>query len=278
MSRFVYLLSILAATAATTPALAGTVDAPDGVPIHYEVVGKGPDVVLVHCWSCDASYWDTTVAALSSDHRVITVDLAGHGASGTAREQYTMAAFAQDVVAVMKALDVHGAVVVGHSMGGKVAVLVADAAPERVRGLIGIDTLHNVKDPFTREQIDAYVASWGDDFAGHVKAFIATMFPAGTDPAVVARVADDMAAAPRGIATSAFLEMYRCDLPSAASRLHVPLWLLNASTYPIAEQEWRDAGVDLHVDVLGDCGHFPMVTIPDVFQQRLRAAIAVIDK
>lgn len=278
MSGKVWMSFLGAILAAAMPVLAGTVDAPDGVPIHFEVAGKGSDVVLIHCWSCDASYWDTTVAALAPDHRVITVDLAGHGSSGTARKQYAMTAFAQDVLAVMKAVDARDAVVVGHSMGGKVAVFVADAAPDRVRGLIGVDTLHNVKDPFTKEQIDAYVASWGEDFPGHVKAFIATMFPTGTDPATVARVADDMAAAPRDIATSAFLEMYACDLPGAAARLHVPLWLLNASTYPIAEQEWRDAGVDLHVDVLGDCGHFPMVTIPDVFQQRLRAAIAAIDK
>lgn len=268
------LLFCMALAAATTPALAGTVTAPDGVPIHYEVAGTGPDVVLVHCWSCDASYWDPTAAALAPDHRVVTVDLAGHGASGATRTQYTMVAFAQDVLAVMKELDVHDAVVVGHSMGGKVAVFVADAAPDLVAGVIGIDTLHNVENPYSQEQIDAYVASWGDDFPGSVKAFVATLFPAGTDSATVARIADDMASAPRDIATSAFLEMFACDLPGAARRLRAPLWLLNASTTPVDEQQWRDAGVDLHVDLLGACGHYPMVTLPEVFHQQLRSAIA----
>jgi pimeloyl-ACP methyl ester carboxylesterase len=250
------------------------VAAPDGVPIHYSVTGEGPDVVLVHCWSCDASYWDATVAALAPDHRVVTVDLAGHGASGLERTQYTMAAFAQDVVAVMAAVDVQAAVLVGHSMGGKVVVFVADAAPERVRGLIGVDTLHNVQDPYTREQIDAYVASWGDDFPGHVQTFIRSMFPAGADSADVARVAADMAAAPREIATSAFLEMYACDLPGAAARLQVPLRLINADTYPVAADAWAAAGVDLHVDLIHDCGHFPMVTVPEEFHRLLRADIA----
>jgi pimeloyl-ACP methyl ester carboxylesterase len=273
-TTFLCLFLAVATAAAGFTTEQGTVTAPDGVPIHYTVTGQGPAVVLVHCWSCDATYWDATVAALAADHRVVAVDLAGHGASGTGRQDYTMVAFAQDVVAVMQALDVRGAVVVGHSMGGKVAVFVADAAPDRVVGLIGVDTLHNVRDPFTREQIDAYVASWGDDFPGHVRAFIRTMFPAGADSAAVARVADDMAAAPRDIATSAFLQMYACDLPAAADRLRVPLWLINADTYPVAAEEWRAAGVDLHVDVIKGCGHFPMVTVPAEFHRLLRAAIA----
>ncbi len=272
----VLLLAVAGAAAASVTPQPAVVTAPDGVPIHYAVAGEGPAVVLVHCWSCDASYWDATVAALAADHRVVAVDLAGHGASGTQRQQYTMAAFAQDVVAVMQALDLRDAVVVGHSMGGKVAVFVADAAPDRVVGLIGVDTLHNVQDPYTREQIDAYVASWDDDFPGHVKTFIRGMFPAGADSAAVSRVAEDMASAPRDIATSAFLEMYACDLPAAAARLRVPLWLINADTYPVAADQWQAAGVDLHVDLIPGCGHFPMVTTPQEFHRLLRAALAAL--
>ncbi len=281
MMRFVRTLVLFlsltaAAAAADVTTEPGVVNAPDGVPIHYTVTGEGPAVVLVHCWSCDASYWDATVATLAVDHRVVAIDLAGHGASGTQRQQYTMTAFAQDVVAVMTALDVREAVVVGHSMGGKVAVFVADAAPDRVIGLIGVDTLHNVQDPYTKEQIDTYVASWADDFPGQVEAFIRRMFPAGADSAAVARIAGDMASAPREIATSAFLEMYACDLPAAAARLRVPLWLINADTYPVAVDAWKAAGVEVHVDLITGCGHFPMVTTPKEFHRLLRNALAAL--
>src|SRR2546426_672327 len=79
----------------------GTVTSPDGVQIHYETTGKGrPALVLVHCWTCDSSFWQDQVARLAKGRQVVTLDLAGHGRSSRTRNDYTMAAFGQDVKAV----------------------------------------------------------------------------------------------------------------------------------------------------------------------------------
>ena len=66
----------------------------DGTPISYEIYGAGePTLVFVHGWSCDARYWRAQLPYFAKNHRVVMLDLAGHGHSGSARSQYTMRAF-----------------------------------------------------------------------------------------------------------------------------------------------------------------------------------------
>jgi pimeloyl-ACP methyl ester carboxylesterase len=91
----------------------------DGVPIHYDVQGTGAlALVFVHGWCCDRHSWDRQVDAFAPSYTVVRLDLAGHGASGQARTQWTMAAFGQDVVAVVEQLRLVQVVLIGHSMGG----------------------------------------------------------------------------------------------------------------------------------------------------------------
>lgn len=55
----------------------------DGLPVRYEVLGDGtPALVFVHGWSCDRRYWDGQVGYFADRHRVVAIDLAGHGESG----------------------------------------------------------------------------------------------------------------------------------------------------------------------------------------------------
>ena len=66
----------------------------DGTPISYEIYGAGEStLVFVHGWSCDARYWRAQLPHFAENHRVVMLDLAGHGHSGTTRSQYTMRAF-----------------------------------------------------------------------------------------------------------------------------------------------------------------------------------------
>lgn len=73
----------------------------------------------------------------SAKHRVVTLDLAGHGHSGLARTRYTMKAFGEDVQAVTQAVGGRRVILIGHSMGGSVIAEAARLLPGRVIGLIG---------------------------------------------------------------------------------------------------------------------------------------------
>lgn len=152
-------LALLACTQEAPPVEEDTADAQvvasaDGVPIAYEMWGTAtPAVILVHGWSCDRSYWDAQVESLSRRFRVVTLDLAGHGASGLGRDDWSIQAFGGDVAAIVEELEFESVVLVGHSMGGDVIVEAARRFPDRVERLVWVDTYKALGDPRTAEEV-----------------------------------------------------------------------------------------------------------------------------
>ena len=120
-------LVVLASAAAGAPAECPHLTfSRDGTPIAYEVYGKGePTLVFAHGWNCDSRYWRAQVSSFAARHGVLTLDLAGHGHSGSSRSRYSMASFGEDVRAVVEATGSCTVILVGHSMGGSV---IAEAA------------------------------------------------------------------------------------------------------------------------------------------------------
>ena len=176
----------------------------DGVPISYEVHGTGePTLVFVHGWSCDGRYWRMQVPHFSKNHRVVVIDLAGHGHSGLGREDYAMDAFGEDVQAVVKEVGAEQVILIGHSMGGPVSVAAARLMPGRVIGAIGVDTFHDVSHPMTREEFDSWMGLLQPDFPAGAAQFVRQMFIEKTDPVLRDWVVADMSAAPPKVALSA---------------------------------------------------------------------------
>ena len=141
-----------------TGSVSATVRSRDGIPIVYDAVGSGdPALILVHGWSCDRTYWRQQTGVFADRHRVVTIDLAGHGESGEGRASWTMASFGEDVVAVVDDLGLANMVLVGHSMGGDVIVEAALRLGERVAGLVWVDTYDELTTPATEEQVQAFV-------------------------------------------------------------------------------------------------------------------------
>ncbi len=132
--RLVMLL-LLSVSSAQAASVAGA----NGVPIQYERYGSGDStIVFVHGWTCDRSYWREQIDAFAADHTVIAIDLAGHGQSGDGRDDWSIAAFGEDVAAVVAAEDVANFILVGHSMGGPVVIEAALALDGRVEQVIAV--------------------------------------------------------------------------------------------------------------------------------------------
>lgn len=104
-----------------------------GSHLAYEETGDGPAVVLCHAGIADHRMWAHQVRALAAGHRTVAHDWRGAGASGPARGDF---AHHEDLLALLDALDVERAVLVGASMGAGYALEVALAAPDRVAGLV----------------------------------------------------------------------------------------------------------------------------------------------
>lgn len=100
---------------------------------------NAPPIVLIHCFSCAMDWWDAMVPLLARDHRVVTVDLLGHGGSEKPGSGYTPANQAGVVAEALERLGVSNATVVGHSLGGSVGVALSEQSPEIVDRLTIID-------------------------------------------------------------------------------------------------------------------------------------------
>jgi pimeloyl-ACP methyl ester carboxylesterase len=99
----------------------------------------GSPIVLVHCFSCAINWWDGMVPLLERDHRVVAIDLLGHGGSEKPDSGYTPPNQAEVVAEALERLQVSEATVVGHSLGGSVTAALAEQDPELVGRAVIID-------------------------------------------------------------------------------------------------------------------------------------------
>src|SRR6266511_1698347 len=101
--------------------------------------GDGPFALLLHGIGNYGRYWDFFADAVARRFRLVAPDARGHGNSGKPADAYAAAEFVADAVAVLDALAIDRAVVVGHSMGGTHAIRLAATHPERVTKLVVVD-------------------------------------------------------------------------------------------------------------------------------------------
>jgi pimeloyl-ACP methyl ester carboxylesterase len=277
---FAFVAATAVATAqAADPAGVRKVPSADGVSIAYEIAGPpatdqgGPALVLVHGWSCDRGYWKEQVEYLGAQYPLVLVDLAGHGQSGSARQDYTMASFGADVAAVVDALKLRKVVLVGHSMGSDVAVEAARLLPGRVAGLVWVDQYQSLDDFHDAAAIEAFIAKFRKDFRGTTGGFVRGMFPANADPKLVDRVANDMASAPPAVAISALRNTLSNGphVVAALATIKLPVVAINADQHPTDHASLTKHGVKAFV--VPDSGHFLMMEDPPRFNRSLDSVV-----
>lgn len=259
-----------------------TVEAADGVPIVYEVRGAaetaGPALVFVHCWACDRTYWREQVEVFAADHRVVTLDLAGHGESGAGRESWTLKGLAGDVQVVVEALDLPRVILIGHSMGGPVSLEAARRMPERVIGVVAVDTLHDAEMDFTEEQAAEIVSAFEADFTGAMDGFVRGMFREGADPATVDWTVKKAQGANREAALALMRDFRNLDFPVLFAAAKVPIRAINAAPetpmqYATAVETNRKYA-DFDAVLIPGVGHFLQLERPAELNERLREVVA----
>ena len=253
----------------------------DGTPISYEIYGVGePSLVFVHGWSCDGRYWRVQLPHFSKNHRVVVLDLAGHGHSGSTRSKYTMKSFGEDVQAVTEATGSRRVILIGHSMGGSVIAEAARLMSNRVIGLIGIDTLENIEYPMTREELDQMIAPLTKDFRTGSRQFVKPMILPSTDPQLREWILSDMSAAAPAVALSAMNEMMSQYITKEAAaifdKIRIPVITVNGDLWPINYEANRRHMFSFNAIVLKEADHFLMIDRKEEFNNALEKAIDTI--
>lgn len=104
-------------------------------PIHYRVIGKGAAVMLIHGFAEDNSIWNDIVAALSENYQLILPDIPGSGGSPAMTIQHGIEDYAAAMLAILQEEQFTNAVVIGHSMGGYIALAMAEKKPSTIKAL-----------------------------------------------------------------------------------------------------------------------------------------------
>lgn len=261
-----------------TPQIA---DSADGVHIEYQVYGHAePAVVLVHGWSNNANYWNAQLDDLKARYTVVTLNLAGHGASERNRTNWSMANYAADVAAVVHEIPNRKVVLVGHGMGGIVVLEAARLIGARVIGIIAVDSLKSIGQPaMPKAQFEELLQPFRTDFIGHMHDFVgAYLFTKDADPLFVRKVADDMAHASPQVAVPSLEALYHYDF-AALPEIHVPIIAINSDLHmPTDEARIRKSAPTFRSIVVPGTGHFLMMESAQRFNPILLQAIASLEK
>src|SRR5688572_19179735 len=102
----------------------------NGINLSYQDAGKGNSVLCIHGGMADSTHFEDQINFFKSSHRIVSVDLRGHGESDKPQDWYTISAFADDCVWLGQQLGLMHPLVVGHSMGGLIALDMASRYPD----------------------------------------------------------------------------------------------------------------------------------------------------
>jgi pimeloyl-ACP methyl ester carboxylesterase len=236
-----------------------------GIKLGYEDRGAGkPAFVFVHGWTCDRSFFAPQAEHFAPRHRVVSVDLRGHGESDKPTGAYPVAAYADDIAFLIEQLGLGRPVAVGHSMGGITVLQLAAAHPEVVSAIVMVDPAPFAFPPELRTGIEELVAAVEAGNQAPRHDFIEQrLFLPTSDRKLVQDVLAVMMAAPAHVAASAMKGILAFDGVTVAARCKVPALHL-AGTPPLNPPHLMSQWLPTVVNGLTvGAGHFNQLEVPD---------------
>ncbi len=228
--------------------------------VHYEAIGRGRPLVFIHGWLGSWRYWVPTMEDLSSKHRTYALDLWGFGDSDKRTQSYSIKAYVELLDRFLDKLGVVHPVLVGHALGGVVALLFASQASDQVDQVVGVSV------PLMEEAVSRQLSGLpgnGDSLARLVAR--RAKFPEvemevhKTDSVVVPKSMDSSLAV---------------DLRSVLLTVGIPVLLVHGKDDPLIsppQNEWlRDSRDNIRAILVDDAQHFPMLEQRTKFNRLLR--------
>jgi pimeloyl-ACP methyl ester carboxylesterase len=261
--------------------------------VNFNIAGQGPAVVLIHGVAGRAAQWDQTVQLLAGTRTVVAPDLMGHGDSAKPRGDYSLGAHASGIRDLLVGLDIERASIVGHSLGGGIAMQFAYQFPERCERLVLVSSggLGGDVSPLLRA-----ATLPGSEIVLPLLAHPRVLEIAALVPRALGRIGlttrADLTEMARGYqslsnseARNAFIHTLRGVIDPSGQRINASDRLYLASTMPtlvvwgrrdriipIAHARPAHQGMPgSALEVFDDAGHFPQLDDPQRFARTLEA-------
>ena len=222
---------------------------PDGVTLRYLDTGTGdPPMIFIHGWTCDHTHWRDQVPHFARSHRVVAVDLRGHGASDKPDQDYSIPRFVDDVAGLIRKLGLGKPVVIGHSMGGTIAMNLARKHTGLVRAIVMIDSpiapLTDHLNPLVEQLLAGLqTPTYSVIAAGFVRM---NMFNTASPAQLVEEIVADMAGAPQRVMHTALASTLAPE-SRAAGPIPLPALYIRAATNFASEEQLRQRFPGLEV-------------------------------
>ena len=252
----------------------------DNAIINYNITGSGDTTLLfVHGSYIDQSYWEKQVNYFSPNYKVVTFDLPGHGKSGTERNHWTTQGFAEDVITVIKELDLKNVILIGHSFGGDINLIAATSHAENIIGFISIDYFKNAATslPDYEQQAISIKQKLNTDFANTNEQYARMALLTKETPIEIAnQVIKDYRNAYQPMAIETTPEIFKLfeTEKKLLPQLKLKLYLINVDYQPTNEEPLKQyAGKGYEVlHMKGTC-HYPMLENPKELNKLLKQVI-----
>ena len=237
----------------------------NGITLAYQDRGTAAcAIVFIHGLGFDHSTFAPQIGFFSRTHRVVAVDLRGHGESDTASQGYSMPLFAEDIAWLCAQLNLVRPVVVGHSMGGNIALTLAALYPDVPASILLIDSLLFPPPELAAALGEVGEALKGPNFEEARSQIEALLFLPTDDDAVRHEMTAVFVKTPQQVLQAGFVQhTSEYDAASFAARCKVPVAYIG-STHPLADVAALRAAIPeiIVAQTLGS-GHFSPVMVPN---------------
>lgn len=250
----------------------------DGITLAYDEAGAhDPALVFVHGVACHKGFWTQQMTHFAPAHRAVAIDLRGHGSSDAPRQRYTVTAFADDLIWMCAQLGIDRPLVIGHSLGGLIALELAASSPERIAAAVLIDSVL-LPDGDRSTAVARLVAGLRSaDAARTLSEYFSTFFAPYDRPSVNAWILSEAVQTPPHVTSSVWEESLRSWNDERALRPSpVPLLYLDAGTPNADLTRAADHNPRLMIGRTIGSGHFSPLQVPAQINSMLERFVSIV--
>jgi pimeloyl-ACP methyl ester carboxylesterase len=248
--------------------------------LRYVDVGTGePPLLFIHGGSCDYAHFAPQVEYFRKTHRVVAYDQRGHGESAKCGT-YTVGALAEDARWLCDELSLVSPVIIGHSLGGSVAIAVGAAYPELAAGLVLLDSAGFGRNPEQAAAVRTRIASAATDASRQeVRSWVGEgLFEPFDDPATVREIMDTMARQPWEVWRELAESWVSFDLGAVAARVRVPVMYVGTSRPKINLAAIAESYPEWYIGRTVGAGHFHQLFVPAQVNAMIDTFISQIER
>jgi pimeloyl-ACP methyl ester carboxylesterase len=247
----------------------------NGINLSYKDAGKGHSVLCIHGGMADSSHFEDQIDFFKSSHRIVSVDLRGHGESDKPQDGYTISTFADDCVWLAQELGLTQPLVVGHSMGGLIALDIASRYPEFTSAIVILDS-PIIPPPAFAEALKPFVESLRiPQYHDSIRMFLNPFIGFTDNPERRQNLLNQLSSVPQHVVAAELESYLEFDSDKAASQCKVPVLYISSGPNFSDLTRFRELCPQLVTGQTVGAGHYHQLEVPEQINAMIERFMAL---